>query len=114
MQNFLYGATIDLRSLSPSGTVDLCLVEAEVEDTRLLPRDVEVGDRDGLIAQTPRGIQALVTTDDRVIPPARQKRLHQPELLQAARQRGRLRGRDPPRVRRVWTQVVDWNLDNVH
>ena len=90
------------------------LVEPDVEDPRLLPREVQLGDRDCLIAEAPRGIEALVPADDSAVLSADQDRLNEAELFQAARQRLGLLGRDAPRVRRVRPQVVYGDVDSIH
>ena len=73
--------------------------------------DVEEDHRHRLVAEAPRGDQALVAADDGLVLAAGQHRLDEAVLLQAPGQRFELGVGDAPRVRRVGPQLVDGDLD---
>jgi hypothetical protein len=60
------------------------LVEGEVQETRLLDRDVEVGHRDCFEAEPSGGDEALVAADDGVVFPPREHGLDEAPLPDAA------------------------------
>jgi hypothetical protein len=76
----------------------------------LVDRDVEPDDRNGGEAEAPGGNQALVPTNDDTVLLPREDRLYEAELPQAPFERVEFFLADPSRVRRIMTQLVDWDL----
>ncbi len=90
------------------------LVQRDVEEARLVGRNVEEDHGDRPHAEPARGNQALVAADDDAVLAASEDRVDQPKFLDGPRQRLQLDVGHAPGIRRVRPQRVDVDVFDGH